>query len=118
MVTLTRAIQVTPDPEKKERFLRQLGTDDLFYPERRLNEFGRREGISVFNLAPIMAREADERHVYFHAAEGSQGIGHWNAEGHQAAGELIARWLDQQLPRDFPADSTPRAAAPIKTRYR
>ena len=35
----------------------------------------------LFNLAPIMAREADRRRVYFHAAQGSEGIGHWNAEG-------------------------------------
>jgi hypothetical protein len=87
--------------------MQKLGTKDLFYPERRLDEFGRREGIPVFNLAPIMAREADERRVYFHAAQGSEGIGHWNAEGHQAAGELVARWLAQELAHPSSANPEP-----------
>jgi hypothetical protein len=106
-VTLTRAIQVTPEPEKKERFMQRLGTKDLFYPERRLDEFGRREGIPVFNLAPVMAQQADRRKVYFHAAQGSEGIGHWNAEGHQAAGELIAGWLAQELAHPSSANPEP-----------
>jgi hypothetical protein len=93
IVTLTRGIQVTPDPETKERFLRELGVKDLYYPERRLAEFGKREGVPVFNLAPTMAREAEESHVYFHADHDSLGIGHWNEAGHEAAGELIASWL-------------------------
>ena len=41
MVTLTRGIQVTPF-RRKEDFLRQLGAKDLYYPERRLAELGRR----------------------------------------------------------------------------
>lgn len=93
VVTLTRGIQVTPDREKKERFLRELGAEDLFYPERRLREFGEREGIPVLNLAPTMAKEAEERQVYFHAYRSTPGIGHWNEEGHRAAGERIAAWL-------------------------
>ena len=93
IVTLTRGIQVTPDRERKEKFLRQLGAKDLYYPERRLAEFGKREGIPVLNLAPAMAKQAEERQVYFHAHHNSLGIGHWNEEGHLAAGELIAPWL-------------------------
>lgn len=94
IVTLTRGIQVSPDRKKKELFLQQLGAEDLYYPERRLAEFGRREGIPVLNLAPSMAAEAEERQVYFHAHRNTPGVGHWNAEGHRAAGERIAAWLD------------------------
>lgn len=97
IVTLTRGIQVTPLREKKESFLRQLGAKDLYYPERRLAEFGKREGIPVLNLAPAMAEQAEERQVYFHAHHDSLGIGHWNEAGHQAAGELIAPWLAEEL---------------------
>ena len=93
IVTLTRGIQVSPDREKKKEFLRQLGAEDLYYPERRLTEFGEREGIPVLTLAPSMAREAEERQVYFHAHHNTPGIGHWNVEGHRAAGERIAAWL-------------------------
>jgi lysophospholipase L1-like esterase len=98
IVTLTRGIQVTPVRQRKEEFLRQLGAKDLYYPERRLAEFGKREGIPVLNLAPDMARQAEERQVYFHVHHDSLGIGHWSEAGHQAAGELIARWLAEEFP--------------------
>jgi lysophospholipase L1-like esterase len=97
IVTLTRGIQVIPQREKKEKFLRQLGAKDLYYAERRLNELGKREGIPVFNLAPVMARQAEERQVFFHAHQDSLGIGHWSEEGHRVAGELIASWLAGDL---------------------
>ena len=100
LVTLTRGIQVTPVREEKERFLRQLGTKDLYYPERRLSEFGRQEGIPVLNLAPSMAEEAERRHVYFHAHGKDLGVGHWNVAGHHAAGERIAAWLADELAHD------------------
>jgi hypothetical protein len=93
IVTLTRGIQVTPERDKKERFLRDLGAKDLYYPERRIAELGEREGVPVLNLAPSMAEEADQRQVYFHAYRTTPGIGHWNVEGHRAAGERIAAWL-------------------------
>ncbi len=107
VVTLTRGIQVTPVRQKKEEFLRELGAKDLYYPERRLAEFGKREGIPVLNLAPIMAEQAEERHVYFHAAGDSLGVGHWNAEGHRAVGELIASWLAGGLAKPAEAASHP-----------
>jgi hypothetical protein len=31
--------------------------------------------------------------VYGHAYRSTPGIGHWNVEGHRAAGERIAAWL-------------------------
>ena len=93
LITLTTGIQVTPVPADKEKFLRQIGAKDLYYPERRLSEFGKREGIPVFNLAPPMAEQAERRRVYFHAQGDSVGVGHWNREGHRVAGELIASWL-------------------------
>jgi hypothetical protein len=110
LVTLTRGIQVTLVPGKKEEFLRELGAKDLYYPEHRLQEFGARRQIPVLNLAPMMARQAEARHVWFHADRDSLGVGHWNAAGHEAAGELIAPWLAREvIPRspDFTAQTTP-----------
>ena len=111
VVTLTRGIQVTPVRERKEAFLRQLGAKDLYYPERRLADFGKREGIPVLNLAPAMAQQAEERQVYFHAFHDSLGIGHWNAAGHVAAAELIAPWLAREFPDSSPASPNPGVIA-------
>lgn len=97
MVTLTRGTQVTPVRAQKENTLRVLGVPDLYYPERRLADFGQREGIPVLNLAPTMAVEAEQRQVYFHALGDSLGIGHWNPAGHLAAGNHIADWLAREL---------------------
>jgi hypothetical protein len=107
LVTLTRGIQVTPVREEKERFLEQLGAEDLYYPERRLAEFGKREGLPVLNLAPAMAEQAEQRQVYFHAYRDSLGIGHWNREGHLAAAELIAAWLAGSGPGGTATSLTP-----------
>lgn len=109
LVTLTRGIQVTPDRARKDRFLRELGADDLYYPERRLADFGKRAGVPVLNLAPSMAQEAERRGVYFHAVGESQGIGHWNTEGHRAAGERIAAWLAKGVAADPRASRLSRA---------
>jgi hypothetical protein len=112
IVTLTRGIQVSPDPEKKARFLRKLGAEDLYYPERRLAALGEREGIPVLNLAPSMAASAEERQVYFHAYRNTPGIGHWNVEGHRAAAERIAAWLatgPAAAPRPGPMAGAARA---------
>jgi hypothetical protein len=98
MVTLTRGIQVTPLPAEKERFLRALGVEDLYYAERRLAALGRREGIPVLNLAPAMAEQAVRDSVYFHAHRDSLGVGHWSEAGHRAAADLIAPWLAGEFP--------------------
>jgi hypothetical protein len=97
IVTLTNGMQVTPVREEKEKFLRRIGAEDLYYPNRRLAEFGQREGIPVFNLAPPMAEQAEQHHVYFHSFGSHLGIGHWNQDGHRVAGELMASWLAGEL---------------------
>ena len=107
IVTLTAGNQVTPVPEEKEEVLRRLGVSDLYYPERRLSELGRREGVPVLNLAPPMAKQAEEQHIYFHSEGGQLGIGHWSEAGHAAAGELIASWLARRL-ADSSLVPTPR----------
>jgi hypothetical protein len=111
IVTLTRGVQVTPVREQKEKFLRHLGVKDLYYAERRLAEFGKVEGIPVLNLAPAMAAQAEERHVYFHANQGVPGVGHWNEEGNRVVGELIASWLAGRLAGSSGTGSPPDLTA-------
>jgi len=116
IVTLTRGIQVSPVAAEKERYLRRLGAKDLYYPERRLAEFGRREGIPVLNLAPPIAELAQRTGAYFHAHHDTLGVGHWNAAGHRAAADLIAPWLADRFAPAKPSgsglDSTAVTAGP------
>jgi lysophospholipase L1-like esterase len=94
LFTVPYAIQVHPKRELREALQAKLGVDDLLYPDRRLAEFGEKHGIRVLPLAPRMQRIAEERGVYLHGFENSgMGRGHWNAEGHRLAAELIAERL-------------------------
>jgi hypothetical protein len=92
VVTLSNGIQVYPDPNVRQIFMKRVGVSDLFYPDNRLKEFAEREHISVITLAPEMQAYAEQNRVFLHGFD-NQGNGHWNQLGHRVAGEMIARNL-------------------------
>lgn len=108
LVTLSNGIQVYPDAAARKAFADRLGVEDLFYPERRFRALGEREGFPVLNLAPELQRLADERKVFLHGFGRELGNGHWNEDGHAAAGDILSRnlcdWLahagDGETPHD------------------
>jgi hypothetical protein len=90
LVMVPYAIQVHPDPQVRAKV---PGADD-FYPEKRLEAFGRSHGIPVVALAPEMQKLAQSEKRYLHGFESTKlGFGHWNPEGHRVAADLIARRL-------------------------
>jgi hypothetical protein len=94
VVTLTNSIQVHPDREVRENFMKEHTIRDLFYPDNRIKRFSQREGIETLILAPIFQRYADETGVFLHGFERTGlGTGHWNSNGHRLAGEIIADHL-------------------------
>jgi hypothetical protein len=90
IVTGSTGIQVYPDPKVRQDFMRRLGVNDLFYPDRRIKALGEREGIEVLNLAPALQEYADQSGAFLH---GKDGFGHWNVVGHRVAGEQIIEQL-------------------------
>lgn len=90
LVHLTNGIQVHPDTDVREAFRRHLGLSDLRYPNRRLAALAERLDIPLVDLADPLAEHAAANSVYLHGFSGSEGRGHWNAEGHKAAGRVIA----------------------------
>jgi hypothetical protein len=93
VVTLSNGIQVHPDPAAREAFMRRAGATDLFYPDKRIESLGAREGFTVFTLAPELQLYAERNRVFLHGFGAELGNGHWNAEGHRVAGELLTRKL-------------------------
>jgi len=94
VVTVPYAIQVHPDAAVRKALEAKLGVADLFYPDNRVAGFAKRHGIQAVPLALEMQRLAEERKAYFHGFDNiGMGRGHWNAEGHRIAAELIARHL-------------------------
>jgi hypothetical protein len=94
VVTLTNAPQVHPDRSVREEFARRLGVSDLFYPDFRIKLLCERENIPALILTPLFRAYAEEHKVYLHGFKNAtMGGGHWNANGHRLAGELIAAEL-------------------------
>ena len=98
VVTLSNGIQVDPDQEKRHAYMRVHGLDTLFYPDNRVMAAGDRIGFPVLNLAPAMQRIAESEGIFLHGfANTLPGEGHWNENGHRAAGNLMADFICEQL---------------------
>ena len=93
VVTLSNGIQVYPNHEVREIFLKRVDAKDLFYPDKRIGTFCAKEGIAVITLAPGLQAYADLNKTFLHGFRGGIGLGHWNSLGHQLAGEMMAREL-------------------------
>jgi hypothetical protein len=96
--TLDTGIQVWPDPKVRQRFMRWQGIAGLFYPDEQIQNLGNREGFQVLTLAPALQKYAQEHNVYLHGFSNTpMGFGHWNAAGHEQAGDLMAARLCRML---------------------
>jgi len=89
LVLGSNPIQVHPDRAVRERFQSYVGVDNLFYPNLRLAQLANREQIDFLDLAQTLQRYADEKKVFLHGFGKEIGNGHWNADGHREAAELI-----------------------------
>jgi len=89
LVAGSNPIQVHPNRAVRERFQSYVGTGNLFYPDFRLAQFANREQIDFLDLAQPMQTYADEKKVFLHGFGKETGNGHWNADGHRLAAELI-----------------------------
>jgi lysophospholipase L1-like esterase len=113
VVTLSNSIQVYPDSRVRDAFAGRYAIGNLFYPDYRLESFGRSHGIDVRSLAEPFQRYADAHGVYLHGFENSQlGHGHWNSEGHRLAGEMIAGWICEMLRRNRYGEPPTTGATP------
>jgi len=90
LVTLWQSPQDRP-PALREDEVRQRQIKDLFYPDRRLEEFARRHDIPAIVLAPRVAEYAARHHepLAFERYE----PGHYNDSGHRFIGEAIGERL-------------------------
>jgi len=90
VMTLSNPPQVLPTSASRDAFLQRVGAKDIFYPDNRIAQFCRREGIAVRTLAPAMQQYAQQNNVMLHGFGRDIGNGHWNVAGHHIAGQLAA----------------------------
>jgi len=92
IVTLSNGIQVHPDKIIREKFAAQIGAQDLFYPEKRIQALCTRANIELLCLAQPMQEYAEQKNVYLHGFNENRG-GHWNSTGHRVAGDFIGQYF-------------------------
>lgn len=98
LMTLSNAPQVHPNPAVRLAFARRLGVEHLFYPDLRIRDLASRQNIPILSLAPPLQTVAEQHQIFLHGFTNTQmGIGHWNAEGHRLAGQLLAQTLCAQV---------------------
>jgi hypothetical protein len=98
LVTIGDAMQVRPEAQERKNFMTKNNIQDLFYPDRRLEKLGAREGFRVLNLSEQFQAYTDKYQVCAHGFENYVPCGgHWNELGHRLASILINRNLCQKL---------------------
>ncbi len=108
LVSLSNPDQVHPDLHHRQEFARQLGVQDLYYPDRRLQALATRENIELLSLAEPFANYAVQRGIFLHGFPNAQmGQGHWNASAHQLAGHLTSARICAMLGASDPVISEP-----------
>ncbi|MCX8037843.1 MAG: SGNH/GDSL hydrolase family protein [Candidatus Sumerlaeia bacterium] len=111
IMTVTTGSQV--DAAARERALREHPEWDLDYADRRLGQFAEAHGIPALILVQPFLEHHRQTGVKLHGFEGVS-RGHWNAEGHRLAAELMSRFLRTRglLPDAHCAAAAEKEAAP------
>ncbi len=123
VVTIDDEIQAFPDPEVRDRVMKAYGIQDMFYPNNRLENFCRRNGIKFLDLGHVFQAWAVTHHIFLNGFENTHlGMGHWNAAGHRLAGERIAQEVcgitkgEGLAPDHLPPTSSSSATKPASGR--
>lgn len=97
VVTIGDPIQVGRDVKIRKDFTTH-NIQDLFYPNRRLEKLGAREGFRVLNLAEQFQGYTEKYQVCAHGFDNSVPCGgHWNELGHRLASIMINQNLCENL---------------------
>ena len=93
IMTVTTAAQV--DPQLRAQTAREHPDWDLDYADRRIRLFAESHGIPCLVLAPGFLEYQRKTGHRLHGF-GNASRGHWNAEGHRLAAEMLERFLAER----------------------
>ena len=98
LVVIGTANQVNPDATVRKKLMQENNIQDWFYPDKRLEKLGDREGFRVLTLAEQFQGYTEKYQVCAHGFKNSAPCwGHWNELGHRLASIMISRNLCQNL---------------------
>jgi len=94
IIAISDSDQVHPDLEYREKFKNAHNLSDLYYPDRRIEKFGKQENIPVYILAGPLGEKAQKTGQCLYGFDNAEPCGgHWNIEGHKFVGEIMSNYL-------------------------
>ena len=94
VLSIPIAVEAYPDPGARMQFMKRLGVPDLWYPEKRLQQFAERENLDVITLGERFQSYADRDRTYLYGFPNTHlGSGHLNENGHKLVAEALAQHL-------------------------
>ncbi|MCL2928998.1 MAG: SGNH/GDSL hydrolase family protein [Trichodesmium sp. MAG_R01] len=97
VIAISDSHQVHPDLEYREKFKNAHNLSDLYYPDRRIEAFGKQENIPVYILAGQLGDKAKKTGKCLYGFDNGEPCGgHWNIEGHKFVGEVMSHYLCDQ----------------------
>lgn len=98
LAVLSQPLQVHPNAEARAEYMQAHHIED-FYMERRLAHLAESNSLPYLILGPEMRQWAEANHKCVHGFSNAWPCsGHWNAEGHRLAGELLAKKICEAIP--------------------
>ncbi|WP_287962913.1 SGNH/GDSL hydrolase family protein [Alcanivorax sp.] len=120
LATLSNGPQVLPRKSDRDHFKESVGSVDLLYPDRRIEKLAKANGIPFIMLAPHLRKWAEEHQRCVHGFENALPCGgHWNENGHQIAGKLLAEQVCRMVhggsesPQIKSLEKTPRQGSAV-----
>lgn len=100
IASVSHAVQVHPQLQVRQAFMRSLGLDRLDYADGRIEALAREIGVPFTALAPPLLAWAEQHGRCVHGFDNATPCyGHWNVDGHRLVGAVLARDLCPQLGR-------------------
>ncbi|NEP78828.1 MAG: SGNH/GDSL hydrolase family protein [Okeania sp. SIO3B3] len=94
LIAVSDSHQVHPSLEHREKFKNLHNLSDLYYPDRRIEAFGKQENIPVYILSGPLGNEAQKTGKCLYGFDNAEPCGgHWNIEGHKLVGEIMSNYL-------------------------
>ena len=78
----------------RQGYMKQSGIKDLYYPNQRIKALGDRLNITTLDTVPRLREYAEKNKTCVQGfANALPCEGHWNSQGHEQVGQLIAEHL-------------------------
>lgn len=98
VLIVSTGYQVHPDPIARQSYMKQFGIKDLYYPNHRIKSLGDRLNITTLDTVPRLREYAEKNKTCVQGFPNALPCeGHWNIQGHEQVGQLIAENLCDQF---------------------